>query len=91
MPNPGIKKAPWRGPDLPSISGLGGGGRVHGGLGSPCSAFVQYFLGKAGATTAAGAYTEAFAKLIQVVGAPSGRAADLLVGDGFTDTDIHNQ
>jgi hypothetical protein len=52
---------------------------------------VQYFLGKAGTTTAAGAYTEAFAKLIQVVGALSGGAADLLVGDGFADTDVHNQ
>jgi len=52
---------------------------------------VQYFLGQAGTSTAAGAYAEAFAKLIQVVRTLRSGAADLLVGDSFADTNVHNQ
>lgn len=51
--------------------------------------FPEYLLGEVCAATATGADAECFSQLMETIGAVGGCPADLFIGNGFADADVH--
>jgi len=51
---------------------------------------VENLLSGAGTGTATGSHPQVLPQLYQVIDAAGGSPADLLVGNGFADTHVHN-
>ncbi len=51
--------------------------------------FIEDGGGHVGAGAADGGYAPGLAEFVEIIDAVRGRAADLFVGDGFADADVH--